>query len=55
MHQKLYKWIDEAIEDREIDVIDVSAWLSHGWSLTLPAAPEVTESARKKALPSETK
>ena len=55
MHQKLYKWIEDAIEDREIDVIDVSAWLSHGWSLTPPAAPEAVESARKKVVPSETK
>jgi len=56
MHQKLYKWIDEALEDREIDVIDVSAWLSHGWSLVPPpAVPEVTEPARKKVVPSETK
>lgn len=55
MHQKLYKWIDEALEDREIDVIDVSAWLSHGWSLVPTAAPEAVEPARKKVVPSETK
>ena len=55
MHQKLYKWIEDAIEDRDIDVIDVSAWLANGWSLTPPLAPEVAESARKKPIPSETK
>lgn len=51
MHQKLYKWIDEALEDREIDLIDVSAWLSHGWSLVPPSAPEITEPAREKVVP----
>ena len=43
MNQRLYKWVDGALEEREIDTIDVAAWLAHGWSLTVPTALETLE------------
>lgn len=59
MNQRLYKWVDGALEEREIDTIDVAAWLAHGWSLTVPTPLEtlepLIEPTRKRALTSETK
>ena len=64
MNQRLYKWVDGALEEREIDSIDVAAWLAHGWSLTVPTVlepmivPTVLEPIepnRRKSTHSETK
>ena len=51
MNQRLYKWVDGTLEERDIDTIDVAAWLSHGWSLTVPAPLEAIEPTRKKTGP----
>ena len=55
MNQRLYKWVDGALEEREIDTIDVAAWLAHGWSLTVPTALETIEPTRKKTAVNEMK
>ena len=48
MNQRLYKWVDGALEEREIDTIDVAAWLAHGWTLTVSTPLEPIEPTRKK-------
>ena len=55
MNQRLYKWVDGALEEREIDSIDVPAWLAHGWSLTVPTPLEPIEPTRKRTAVNEAK